>query len=45
MEEGELRELIKYCTSFDPKDRPYARELMKHPYFESLRVVGGRVQL
>mmetsp|Transcript_14780 Transcript_14780/g.43429 ORF Transcript_14780/g.43429 Transcript_14780/m.43429 type:complete len:385 (-) Transcript_14780:3083-4237(-) len=32
-----LRELIEQCLAFDPRDRPSARQLLKHAYFEQLR--------
>jgi len=34
-----LRRLVQLCTSYDPKDRPEARVLLKHPFFENLRQV------
>ena len=35
----ELRSLIELCINPDPKERPSARELLKNPYFATLRTV------
>lgn len=34
----QLRALIEQCIAFNPQDRPEARKLLKHPFFESLRM-------
>ena len=34
----ELRRLIELCITHDPTVRPAARVLLKHPFFESLRL-------
>lgn len=36
---NELRALIELCIAHDPDHRPQARQLLKHPFFESLRLV------
>lgn len=36
----ELRALIEQCIAHDPEERPSARKLLKHSFFESLRMVG-----
>jgi WNK lysine deficient protein kinase len=33
----ELREFIRLCIGHDPGTRPEARQLLKHPFFESMR--------
>ncbi|GLC59589.1 hypothetical protein PLESTB_001503500 [Pleodorina starrii] len=33
----ELREFIELCIQHDPNQRPEARQLLKHPFFESIR--------
>ncbi|PNH04167.1 putative serine/threonine-protein kinase [Tetrabaena socialis] len=33
----ELREFMELCIQHDPNQRPEARQLLKHPFFESLR--------
>ncbi|KXZ55201.1 hypothetical protein GPECTOR_3g345 [Gonium pectorale] len=33
----ELREFIEVCIQHDPNQRPEARQLLKHPFFESIR--------
>lgn len=35
----ELRGLIETCIAHEPQQRPQARMLLKHPFFESLRAV------
>ena len=35
----ELRQLINLCIEHDPSIRPGARALLKHPFFDSLRMV------
>ncbi len=35
----ELRQLIELCIAHDAHQRPEARQLLKHPFFESLRNV------
>ena len=37
----ELRRLIELCIAHEPADRPQSRQLLKHPFFESLRYVSG----
>ncbi|KAG2448511.1 hypothetical protein HYH02_006402 [Chlamydomonas schloesseri] len=32
-----LREFIQVCIQHDPNQRPEARQLLKHPFFESIR--------
>jgi serine/threonine protein kinase len=32
-----LQELIRQCIAFNPRDRPTARQLLKHPFFDSIR--------
>ncbi|KAG2495563.1 hypothetical protein HYH03_006163 [Edaphochlamys debaryana] len=34
----ELREFIQLCIQHDPNLRPEARQLLKHPFFESIRL-------
>lgn len=34
---GELRGIIELCIAHDPKDRPEARALLKHSFFDCLR--------
>lgn len=36
---GELREMIELCIAHDPTRRPEARQLVKHPFFDSIRGV------
>ncbi len=37
VENAELREFIEVCIQHDPNLRPEARQLLKHPFFESIR--------
>lgn len=37
MEGQNLREFIQVCIQHDPNQRPEARQLLKHPFFESIR--------
>ncbi|EFJ47644.1 hypothetical protein VOLCADRAFT_61378 [Volvox carteri f. nagariensis] len=37
----ELREFISLCIAHNPADRPSARELLKHPYLEAVRLSGS----
>lgn len=39
----ELREFITQCIAHDPDSRPDTRQLLKHPFFESIRT--GKVQV
>jgi hypothetical protein len=33
----ELREFIEMCIEHNPERRPHVRQLLKHPFFESIR--------
>ena len=37
----ELRKLIELCIAHDANERPEARQLLKHPFFEAMRSTGG----
>ncbi|GFR39677.1 hypothetical protein Agub_g149 [Astrephomene gubernaculifera] len=37
VQNAELREFIELCIQHDPNQRPEARQLLKHPFFESIR--------
>ncbi|GIL76292.1 hypothetical protein Vretimale_5827 [Volvox reticuliferus] len=37
----DLREFISLCIAHNPDDRPSARELLKHPYLEAVRLTGS----
>jgi len=37
----QLRELIELCIAHDAGDRPEARQLLKHPFFDSLKMETG----
>ena len=37
IEETEVRDFIELCISHDHTRRPSARELIKHPFFDSIR--------
>jgi WNK lysine deficient protein kinase len=39
----ELREFITLCIAHNPANRPDTRQLLKHPFFESIRT--GKVQV
>lgn len=39
----ELREFIQLCIAHNPANRPDTRQLLKHPFFESIRT--GKVQV
>jgi serine/threonine protein kinase len=39
----ELQEFITQCIAHDPDSRPDTRQLLKHPFFESIRT--GKVQV
>ncbi len=39
----ELREFITQCIAHNPVSRPDTRQLLKHPFFESIRT--GKVQV
>jgi len=39
----ELREFITQCIAHDPDSRPGTHQLLKHPFFESIRT--GKVQV
>jgi serine/threonine protein kinase len=39
----ELREFITLCIAHNPVNRPDTRQLLKHPFFESIRT--GKVQV
>lgn len=38
-----LREFIQLCIAHNPANRPDTRQLLKHPFFESIRT--GKVQV
>ncbi|GIL44960.1 hypothetical protein Vafri_2397 [Volvox africanus] len=37
----DLREFISLCIAHNPDDRPSARELLKHPYLEAVRLTAS----
>jgi hypothetical protein len=37
VQDGELRDFIMLCIQHDSTSRPEARQLLKHPFFRSLR--------
>ena len=43
MKSQELREVIQLCIAHNPANRPDTRQLLKHPFFESIRT--GKVQV
>eukprot|EP00803_Ostreobium_quekettii_P011165 evm.model.scf_1706.3 EVM.evm.TU.scf_1706.3 scf_1706:24551-29573(-) len=45
IEETEVRDFIELCISHDHRYRPSARELLKNPFFDSLRAQGMGTRL